>query len=138
MLSVRFTRRHTDADIAQLVERILGKDEVSSSNLDSSSKGKHLEVLGLRGVFLRFFQGRRTVASYCLWKPPKIERLFLPVRQLKLPPNCYIINIIMKYGTVLRVPYYFWRFCIMARFTLPRDLYHGKGALEALKSVFSE
>ena len=46
MLSVRFTRRHTDADIAQLVERILGKDEVSSSNLDSSSKGKHLEVLG--------------------------------------------------------------------------------------------
>uniref|UniRef100_UPI0040266C1D hypothetical protein n=1 Tax=Gemmiger formicilis TaxID=745368 RepID=UPI0040266C1D len=36
-------------------ERILGKDEVSSSNLDSSSKGKHLEVLGLRGVF--FFTG---------------------------------------------------------------------------------
>ena len=23
----------------------------------------------------------------------------------------------------------------MARFTLPRDLYHGKGALEALKSL---
>ena len=42
--------------VAQLVERILGKDEVSSSNLDSSSKGKHLEVLGLRGVFLRFFR----------------------------------------------------------------------------------
>jgi len=31
-----------------------------------------------------------------LWKPPKIERLFLPVRQLKPPPNCYIINIINK------------------------------------------
>ena len=45
-----------DADMAQLVEHILGKDEVSSSNLDSSSKGKHLEVLGLRGVFLRFFR----------------------------------------------------------------------------------
>ena len=27
-----------NAAIAQLVERILGKDEVSSSNLDSSSK----------------------------------------------------------------------------------------------------
>ena len=40
----------------------------------------------------------------------------------------------MNCGTALRVPYYFWRFCIMARFTLPRDLYHGKGALEALKS----
>ena len=28
----------------------------------------------------------------------------------------------------------------MARFTLPRDLYHGKGSLEALKSLrpFSE
>ncbi len=37
MLSVRFTRRHTDADIAQLVERILGKDEVTSSNLVISS-----------------------------------------------------------------------------------------------------
>ena len=40
----------------------------------------------------------------------------------------------MNCGTALRVPYDFWRFCIMARFTLPRDLYHGKGALEALKS----
>ena len=37
MLSVRFTRWHTDADIAQLVERILGKDEVTSSNLVISS-----------------------------------------------------------------------------------------------------
>ena len=26
----------------------------------------------------------------------------------------------------------------MARFTLPRDLYHGKGALEALKSLKGE
>ena len=40
--------------MAQLVEHILGKDEVSSSNLDSSSMRKHLEVLGLRGVFLCF------------------------------------------------------------------------------------
>ena len=44
------------AAVAQSVERILGKDEVSSSNLDSSSKGKHLEVLGFRGAFLRFFR----------------------------------------------------------------------------------
>ena len=26
----------------------------------------------------------------------------------------------------------------MARFTLPRDLYHGKGALEALKAALGE
>ena len=40
------------AAIAQLVERILGKDEVSSSNLDSSSSSEHLEVEKLQGVFL--------------------------------------------------------------------------------------
>ena len=39
------------AAIAQLVERILGKDEVSSSNLDSSSSSEHLEVEKLQGVF---------------------------------------------------------------------------------------
>ena len=38
------------AAIAQLVERILGKDEVSSSNLDSSSSLKHLGVQRLQGV----------------------------------------------------------------------------------------
>ena len=32
MLSVRFTRRHTDADIAQLVERILGKDSLYAAS----------------------------------------------------------------------------------------------------------
>ena len=39
------------AAIAQLVERILGKDEVSSSNLYSSSSSEHLEVENLQGVF---------------------------------------------------------------------------------------
>ena len=37
---------NTDAAIAQQVERILGKDEVSSSNLDSSSKSS--ETFGFR------------------------------------------------------------------------------------------
>ena len=43
------------AAIAQQVERILGKDEVSSSNLDSSSKA--LKLLEFRGFFL--FSGRK-------------------------------------------------------------------------------
>ena len=48
----RSNRRFLDnADIAQLVERVLGKDEVSSSNLDISSirmptqSGGHFSVL---------------------------------------------------------------------------------------------
>ena len=39
-----------DAAIAQPVERILGKDEVASSNLASSSKP--LELLEFQGFFL--------------------------------------------------------------------------------------
>ena len=75
MLSVRFTRRHADADIAQLVERILGKDEVTSSNLVISSTslafaglfscfgaknagkwGCELHLCGLIALFLHFRQ----------------------------------------------------------------------------------
>ena len=65
--SVRARSGSPFAAIAQLVERILGKDEVSSSNLDSSSKGKHLEVSGLRGVFCLSFQPHRknTAAQLC-------------------------------------------------------------------------
>ena len=44
--------QHRFRGIAQLVERILGKDEVSSSNLDSSSIEKPLKVLELQVVFL--------------------------------------------------------------------------------------
>ena len=39
------------AAIAQLVERILGKDEVSSSNLDSSSIAKPLGSFEIQVVF---------------------------------------------------------------------------------------
>jgi hypothetical protein len=35
-----------------LVERILGKDEVSSSNLDSSSSSEHPEAIKASGCFL--------------------------------------------------------------------------------------
>jgi hypothetical protein len=34
-----------------LVERILGKDEVSSSNLDSSSSSEHPEAIKASGCF---------------------------------------------------------------------------------------
>ena len=39
-------------------------------------------------------------------------------------------NITIKTGTYI----FYRRVFTMARFTLPRDLYHGKGALEALKT----
>jgi hypothetical protein len=41
-----------------LVERILGKDEVSSSNLDSSSSSEHPEAIKASGCFL-FAPARR-------------------------------------------------------------------------------
>ena len=50
--SVRARSGSPFAAIAQLVERILGKDEVSSSNLDSSSiERKPLESLRFRWFF---------------------------------------------------------------------------------------
>ena len=62
MLSVRFTRRHTDADIAQLVERILGKDEVTSSNLVISS----ISLAFCRAFFV--FWGR-----FCIYKQNALQ-----------------------------------------------------------------
>ncbi len=50
--NVRAVRDTEHAAIAQQVERILGKDEVSSSNLDSSSN-KNLSIFGSKG-FLFF------------------------------------------------------------------------------------
>ena len=52
--NVRAVRDMEHAAIAQQVERILGKDEVSSSNLDSSSN-KNLSIFGSKG-FLFFHQ----------------------------------------------------------------------------------
>ena len=52
--NVRAVRDTEHAAIAQQVERILGKDEVSSSNLDSSSN-KNLSIFGSKG-FLFFHQ----------------------------------------------------------------------------------
>ena len=51
--------------MAQLVERVLGKDEVSSSNLDSSSKDH--ATLGMVFCFLQI----RT-APFCLQKGIKL------------------------------------------------------------------
>ena len=48
---VKYGRR---ADIAQLVERILGKDEVLGSNPSISSNGKPLIRYGLRASSLPF------------------------------------------------------------------------------------
>ena len=44
--------------------------------------------------------------------------------------NLIVKNITIKTGTYI----FYRRVFTMARFTLPRDLYHGKGALEALKT----
>ena len=44
-------------------------------------------------------------------------------------------GLIVKNITIKTSTYIFYRRVFtMARFTLPRDLYHGKGALEALKT----
>ena len=67
MLSVRFTRRHTDADIAQLVERILGKDEVTSSNLVISS----ISLAFCRAFFV--FWGR-----FCIYKQHTMQSRHSP------------------------------------------------------------
>ena len=62
MLSVRFTRRHTDADIAQLVERILGKDEVTSSNLVISS----ISLAFCRAFFVFWGKKCRKIKAYAM------------------------------------------------------------------------
>ena len=67
MLSVRFTRRHTDADIAQLVERILGKDEVTSSNLVISS----ISLAFCRAFFV--FGG-----GFCIYKQNALQSRHFP------------------------------------------------------------
>ena len=58
--NVRAVRDTEHAAIAQQVERILGKDEVSSSNLDSSSN-KNLSIFGSKG-FLFFSPSSQTSA----------------------------------------------------------------------------
>ena len=50
-----------NAAIAQPVERILGKDEVSSSNLDSSSK-RSKTALVLERFLIRGFAGKGAAA----------------------------------------------------------------------------
>ena len=67
MLSVRFTRWHTDADIAQLVERILGKDEVTSSNLVISS----ISLAFCRAFFV-FWGG------FCIYKQNALQSRHFP------------------------------------------------------------
>ena len=57
-----------NAAIAQQVERILGKDEVSSSNLDSSSKKRHCVVDAV--VFLFYAEELETSSINAL------ERIF--------------------------------------------------------------
>ncbi len=52
-----------DAAIAQQVERILGKDEVSSSNLDSSSNIYRLKLHGFER-FLFAFQTFKSVSAF--------------------------------------------------------------------------
>ena len=52
---VKYASRVRNAAIAQSVERILGKDEVASSNLASSSKKKPRTPTGFRlSSFLRY------------------------------------------------------------------------------------
>ena|GEM_PF-2977569 len=52
--------------MAQLVERVLGKDEVSSSNLDSSSIEKRTYLVV--GSFFRFKQFMDSNCSFLLCK----------------------------------------------------------------------
>ena len=66
---------NTDAAIAQQVERILGKDEVSSSNLDSSST-KALKTLRFQGFFL-FLKNLNPVLKSHLATIWLLERVFL-------------------------------------------------------------
>ncbi len=66
----------SDAAIAQPVERILGKDEVSSSNLDSSSKP--LKTLCFQGFF-----------PFCGQKSDRI--LFAAFERKDAVCECYII-----------------------------------------------
>ena len=54
---------NTDAAIAQQVERILGKDEVSSSNLDSSSNVYRLKPSGFER-FLFVFRTFKSVSAF--------------------------------------------------------------------------
>jgi hypothetical protein len=54
------------AAMAQSVERVLGKDEVTSSNLVSSSK-KSPEIARFQGFFFCF---RHLVKSLLFWKKP--------------------------------------------------------------------
>ena len=57
--------RHLAA-IAQSVERILGKDEVSSSNLLSSSMVKALQTVRLKGFFAACKTCRCAVGPFCV------------------------------------------------------------------------
>ena len=73
----RRTNLSDHGPVAQLVERILGKDEVSSSNLDSSSIEKPLEVLELQVVFcLPFSRFLRPESLPFPAKCPKLGLIF--------------------------------------------------------------
>ena len=72
--NVRAVRDTEHAAIAQQVERILGKDEVSSSNLDSSSN-KNLSIFGSKGFL--FFTKLPNIRITCCITCSLYETAFL-------------------------------------------------------------
>ena len=59
----KLSDRNKNAAIAQPVERILGKDEVASSNLASSSKAS--EIFGFQRVSFVTAENRQTKVENC-------------------------------------------------------------------------
>ena len=76
--------RHLAA-IAQSVERILGKDEVSSSNLLSSSMVKALQTFRLKGFLL---PAKHVVA---LWIPFVLYCARAYLKTKKCTKDCYVL-----------------------------------------------
>ena len=64
-----------DADIAQSVERILGKDEVASSNLAISSSRNHLYGIACRGDFLCIARFLRV--GFEIWLKKRLTEIIL-------------------------------------------------------------
>ena len=74
----------TNAAIAQQVERILGKDEVSSSNLDSSSK-KHIHWQSQWMCFLHSFRLKLGTSSAPVKQEYNLRSVGVPAEQA--PPG---------------------------------------------------
>ena len=79
---------NTDAAIAQQVERILGKDEVSSSNLDSSST-KALKTLRFQGFFLFLKNLNPVLKSHLatIWLLERVFFVFMPLWRGDFPAH---------------------------------------------------